>query len=277
MASVERRYLVPDDKILSEIFPEKLQRLDLGTICQSLTGTPCVSNNDASQPVKISIGGPELGYFPDVKQFLDGLVQASNQRSPSCKLLEINGGIVLESTYEDIGRTELSRSDLDDLQHHVVFCHNDVEPRNILARKISSPEEKAPRYELVAIIDWETAGFYPFTYEYAHKDTILGSSNLSLSWYTLFKQRTSHMLPPAKCHTNLMRAVKIIDESKKRRMTRNVGIRFQAKWMDMEQMEKSSDPRQGWVRKTGAQVPRRFTKDDKETLELEVLKELDYV
>jgi hypothetical protein len=175
----------------------KLQKLDLSNLSQSLAGTPYILTNDISpQPVKIAIGGPALGYFPDVKKFLGGLLQASNQKSPGCQLLEIDSGITLQSAYEDIGRIDLSHSELDELQHHTVFCHNDLEPRNILVRKASSG-----KYELAGVIDWEMAGFFPFAYEYGLKDTVLGTSNLSFSWYTMFKNQTSHLLPRAECHT----------------------------------------------------------------------------
>ncbi|KAK3324799.1 hypothetical protein B0T19DRAFT_429466 [Cercophora scortea] len=261
---------------------EKLQKLDRNSedVSRSLTGTPYVLNNGASdcmQSVRTSIGGPKLGYFPDVKQFLGGILRASNLKSPNCTLSEIDDGIVLVSAFEDIGRVEFTRSDLDNLQHHVVFCHNDLEPRNILVREISSAEGKSPQYELAAIIDWEMAGFFPFAYEYGLKDTVLGSSNLSFSWYSLFKERTSHLLPRAEYHTKLIKALKIVDESKKRSMTRNVGIRFQAKWVGREDVEKSLDLRRGWVRKAGAKPPGRFTKADQANLELEVLKELGYL
>ncbi len=95
--------------------------------------------------------------------------------------METGEGIVLGSAFEDIGRVGFTHSDLDGLQRHVVFCHNDLEPRNILIRETSPTEGKSPRYELVAVIDWEMANFYPFAYEYGVKDTILGSSNLSFS------------------------------------------------------------------------------------------------
>ncbi|KAJ5819333.1 hypothetical protein N7474_004924 [Penicillium riverlandense] len=182
---------------------DKLQKLDLGNLSQSLAGTPYISTNDAPpQPVKIAIGGPALGYFPDVKEFLGGLLQASNQKPPGCKLLEIDCGITLQSAYADIGRIDLSRSDLDELQHHAVFCHNDLEPRNILVRETSSG-----KYELAGVIDWERAGFFPFSYEYGLKDTILGSSNLYFSWYTMFKTQASHLLPRAECHVKLIKAL----------------------------------------------------------------------
>lgn len=139
---------------------------------------------------------------------------------------------MLVLAFKKIGRAEFTHADLDNLRHHAVFCHNDLEPRNILVKKTSPTEDKSPRYELAAIIDWEMAGFYPFTYEYGVKDTVLGFSNLFFSWYSLFKERTSYMLPRAECHIKLIKALRIINKSKKKSMTRNVGIRVQAKWVE---------------------------------------------
>ncbi|KAL8303403.1 hypothetical protein RB600_007041 [Gaeumannomyces tritici] len=251
---------------------ENLQKLDRNSgDVRCRMSTPCRLDNDDS------IGGPHLGYFPDVKQFLGRILQASNPRPPNCTLSETDEGIMLVSAFEEIGRVGFTHADLDDLRYHAVFCHNDLEPRNILVRETSPTEDKSPRYELAAIIDWEMAGFYPFAYEYGVKDTVLGSSNLSFSWYSLFKERTSYMLPRAECHTKLIKALRIIDESKKRSMTRNVGIRVQAKWVERQNVERSSELRQGWVLKAGTKVPGPFTKDDQANLEIEVLKELGYV
>jgi hypothetical protein len=254
---------------------QKLQKLNISDIRQYLPESPYVLDRD-SQHVARPIGGPSLGYFPNVKQFLGGLLQSSNQTSPACKLPDLDGGIALESIYADVGRVELSHSDLDNLQQHAVFCHNDLEPRNILVRKVTSTKETSEQYEVAALIDWEMAGFYPFAYEYGLKDTILGLSNLSFSWYALFKERTSHLLPQEECHTKFVEALRIIDQSKKRRMTRNVGVRFQAKWIEREQVE-ISDFRQGWVRKSGAGALKAFSEDDRQVMEQEVLKELGYV
>ncbi len=49
--------------------------------------------------------------------------------------LDLDGGIALESIYDDVGRVKLSHSDLDDLQHHTVLCHYDLEPRSILVKR----------------------------------------------------------------------------------------------------------------------------------------------
>lgn len=77
----------------------------------------------------------------------------------------------MQSEYEEIGQIELSQSDLDELQRHVVFCHNDLEPRNILMRKVSSGG-----YELASIIDWQMTDFSPLAYVYGFKNTVVGSS-----------------------------------------------------------------------------------------------------
>ncbi|KAK4144139.1 uncharacterized protein C8A04DRAFT_28041 [Dichotomopilus funicola] len=94
------------------------------------------------------VGGPKLGYSPDVQGFLRGLPLRN------CSLSEVAGGdLVLSSMSADIGQVTFSPSDLADLNRHVVFCHNDLEPRNIFVRSV------AGRCEVAAIIDWEMAGF----------------------------------------------------------------------------------------------------------------------
>jgi hypothetical protein len=262
---------------------EKLQALDRNSEdVRSRLDTPYRLDNGASlsdglQSSKAMIGGSNLGYSPDIKQFLGRILQASNPQPPNCTLTGTDEGITIGSAFEDVGGVEFTHSELDDLQQHVVFCHNDLEPRNILVRGTSPTEDKSQRYELAAIIDWEMAGFYPFAYEFDVKDTVLGSSNLSFSWYSLFKERTSHLLPRAEGHTKLIKALRVIDESKKRSMARNIGIRVQAKWVERENVELSSDLRQGWVLKDGAEVPGPFTKDDQANLEMDVLRELGYV
>lgn len=167
-----------------------------------------MTGNFSQQPFKVALGGPALGYFWDIKKFLGGLVKASNPKARSCSLLETENGVVLQSAYEDIGQVELFQSDLDEHQRQIVFCHNDLEPRNILVTE-ASPE----RYELAGVIDWEMAIFFPFAYEHGYKDTDLGYSNLFISWYTMFKNQTAHLLPQAEGYEKLIKALQIIDKS----------------------------------------------------------------
>ena len=243
---------------------DKLQKLgDIKNVYKYLEATPYISNDKT--PIAIA----EIGYFPDIKNFLEGILQ--KHKRPGCKLLGTDGGLSIQSEYDDIGQIDLSHSDLDELQHCVVFCHNDLEPRNILVRKSSSG-----KYKLAGVIDWEMAGFFPFAYEYGVKDTYLGRENLYFSWYTMFKGKASYLLPQMECHTKFIKAVRIIEKSKKKAMSRNVGVRVQEKWIQREKIEESSDIREGWIRKAG-EKSQVFTKEDMKELENEVLKELGYI
>jgi hypothetical protein len=256
---------------------QMLQKLDMECdkarqILAEILHIPKDDTVDSLLPMDTFIGSLELGYFSDVKQFLGGILLANSPKSSNCTLSESVGGIVIESTFDDVGRVNFTRSDLDNLQQNVVFCHNDLEPRNLLVKQSQSGV-----YELAAIIDWEMACFCPFAYEYGIKDTVLGSSNLSFQWYSLFKERAAPLLPQEECHTKLIKAIRVIDESKKRSMKRNVGVCFQAKWVKREKIEMSIETRRGWVRREGIKTIPPFTKGEQVQLELEVLKELGYV
>jgi thiamine kinase-like enzyme len=77
-----------------------------------------------------------------------------------------------------LGEIDLSIEEL--AQQHIVFCHGDLEPRNILVQPSTSPHSLGS-YEVAAIIDWEMAGFYSLGYEYVTKNSLLGLSNQSFS------------------------------------------------------------------------------------------------
>lgn len=191
------------------------------------------------------------------------LARDNSTESPCYEILDTTDGIIIQSAFDDIGRIELSYSNLEDLHKHVVLCHNDLEPRNILVRQARPNDDSSDaRYELAAIIDWEMAGFYLFAYEYGLKDTLLGSSNLSFSWYSLFKERTAFLVPEGECHRKLIKAMGIIPQSKDKTMTRNVSVQFKAKWIERERVKMSVDIRRGWFEKstlrTSACSPRRM-------------------
>ncbi|KAJ5907806.1 hypothetical protein N7495_000488 [Penicillium taxi] len=101
-------------------------------------------------------GDPHFYRWSDIKKLLEEILP-KHGRPPGRKLLEIDAGLLIQSEYDDIGQIDLSHSDLDEIQHSVVFCHNDLKPRNLLIRKSSSG-----KYELAGVIDWEMAGFSPF-------------------------------------------------------------------------------------------------------------------
>ncbi|TQN67169.1 Vegetative incompatibility protein HET-E-1, partial [Colletotrichum shisoi] len=162
---------------------QKNQRRLIEEVVRAVEKVQAINNssiqNLGAQSDNATVGGPKLGYFSNIEQFLGGMLRASVPKPPNCTLREVDGSVVLKSDFEDVGQVELTRADLDDLKNNVVFCHNDLEPRNILVRP--STESRSPRYDLAAIVDWEMAGFFPFAYEIGWKDIVLGESNLSFS------------------------------------------------------------------------------------------------
>lgn len=49
--------------------------------------------------------------------------------------------------------------------HETVLTHGDLQPKNIIVNRISSPDDKKGRYE-VCLIDWESAAWYPEYWEF---------------------------------------------------------------------------------------------------------------
>ncbi|KAK0734329.1 hypothetical protein B0T26DRAFT_65491 [Lasiosphaeria miniovina] len=120
------------------------------------------------------------------------------------------------------------------------------------------------------------AGFHQFTYEYGVKDTVLDSWSLSFCWYSLLKERTSHLLPRAECHTKLIKALRVINP--RREVWRETPApKIQARWVEMEKAEITSDFRQGCVLKAGAEAAGPFTMDDQANIETEVPRELGHM
>lgn len=84
----------------------------------------------------------------------------------------------------------------------------------------------------------------------------------------------ARLVPEGDCHGNLMRALMVVEESRRRVMARNVGVRVQARWIAHYEVERALDVRRGWVRRAGAGVVRVLTKGEVADLEREVLEEL---
>ncbi|KAF5590089.1 uncharacterized protein FSUBG_10927 [Fusarium subglutinans] len=220
------------------------------------------------------IGGPELGYHSDIAGFLAKLAGSASPDKTNFSATRTSNSFVVESKIENVDRVELTSSDLVELRKHVVFCHDDLEPRNILIKRDNAHSGK---WNIAAIIDWEMAGFFPFAYEYGHKDAELGSSNLHFTYYTLFKEQSRHLLAGGKSAMKLLEALRAMDVSKKSCPTKNVSRRFQARWLEREKVELSPDVQVGWVRKAGVEDVGVFTKQENEDIEMEILKELGYV
>ena len=156
-------------------------RLSDSSVVNILEGTGFAPQSSESRA--IVIGGPSTGYFTGIPAFLGSVIQSHSHLSSD----PATGNITIHSKHDDMNPIIIPSGDLQHLQDSVVFCHNDLEPRIILVH----PKELAngtTSYFIAAIIDWEMSGFFPFSYEYFHKDSNLGCSNLYFTWYALFME-----------------------------------------------------------------------------------------
>lgn len=51
--------------------------------------------------------------------------------------------------------------------HHPVFTHGDLQPKNILVRKVGTKKDGRGDFK-VSIIDWENSGWYPDYWEFCN-------------------------------------------------------------------------------------------------------------
>ncbi|KAG2418698.1 hypothetical protein HFD88_001799 [Aspergillus terreus] len=223
----------------------------------------------------VPLGGPELGFFSNISDLVRGLVASQDGFEQVTITSTDDGGLKFETKFDDIPSVSMSKKDMFALQEAIVLCHNDLEPRNILVRA----ENPAVHYKVVAIIDWELAGFFPFVFESFYRDLALGNANLDFPWYRLFKDQTAQFIPKPLPggQESLLRALDMVLKARARASTRNVGRLIQRKWIEREQLVQSDEISLGWVRNAEVGEVGRFTKEDNQQLELSVLRELGYI
>lgn len=213
-------------------------------------------------------GSLELGFHDSITSLLSSILTPLNKRIQTSTLTSSSdGGIIISSGHADISSIQLPPHTLSALHASIVFCHNNLEPRNILVR--FSPSG----YHLVAIIDWGKSGFVPFGYEYVLKDSLLGRENQCFGWYTLFKQLAFDLLPQGP--EGFMRAVDLAHESCMRGMTRDVGVAVRKKWIEREGLVRNEEVWRGWKRRVEREMKDR--EEDNKVLVQEVLKELGLI
>lgn len=83
--------------------------------------------------------------------------------------------------------------------HQPTFTHGDFYRRNILVRKVNDHSE-IEKYEVVAIIDWESAGWYPAYWEYA-------SSFALFQWFDDWPECFEKFIDPYPSEAALLRLV----------------------------------------------------------------------
>ncbi|KAH0443638.1 hypothetical protein CcaCcLH18_00951 [Colletotrichum camelliae] len=195
-----------------------------------------------------------------------------------------NGSILLDGDFKKDSpvrhQVEFTPDNLALLTYSSAFCHNDLEPRNILMRP--RQVDFGPGYELVAITNFDSAGFFPFAYETAIKDTLLGLQNRCASWYELYKDMTHRFLWVHENPTGnessqekLIRAIVLTDAARKNAQGFHVGNRVQEKWLEREMFLRGENGQDGFVRPEN--VDKVFTPEDDARLEEEAMEELGYI
>ncbi|WYZ40869.1 hypothetical protein EsH8_IV_001210 [Colletotrichum jinshuiense] len=223
------------------------------------------------------VGGPEFGYFHDFSSFLKTTLEPGKAKYDIW--IKHDGTVVIQVHSPDEIGIGFAVTELDLLVKTSVLCHNDMEPRNLLVRKV--PGEVEPKYELVAIINWRMAGFFPFAFEVGRKDTCLGLQNHSWSWYDLFRNLTGQAFLTGTSgnaiRSKLIRALFFTDRTRKLGNSLNVGNRVQILWHEKERLVLSSLAEKGFVKRKNAEGMGPSTPVDTAELEQEALRELGYI
>ncbi|KAL4957087.1 hypothetical protein BDW69DRAFT_201964 [Aspergillus filifer] len=241
-----------------------------------------IKEAQSSKPNRLKRGGLSKGWFDTPIHFFRGMFAALDTYK-RCTVTETeDGGLKVESSIEGIDPVTLSKFDMDYHWATAIICHNDLEPRNILVRERKVDGAEEIEYEVVAIIDWEMAGFYPVGFEMANKDRVLGTSNLNFRWYREFRDQVA-WLPPRAASSSAFKSpipafdVVVRSNVADRGTIRNAGDKIAAKWIERELLVLSDDVSKGWVRRSDAGGAKRYTRKDNQELELTVLIEMKIV
>jgi hypothetical protein len=198
-------------------------RFEDARVQQLLQQTPFL--DDGSQK---AFGGPRDGYSQDLYDFLANFVaKHQKQTATTSSIKRTTEGVRIQSAQSPDQEFTFTYQELLTISRTAALSHNDLEPRNILVRRICSADPASePQYEQAAIMDWEMAGFMPFTFESGWKDGGLGSSSIYWDWYKPFKQETRHLVPTDECFQKLLKALHFIVEAKRESMKKNVNAEF---------------------------------------------------
>ncbi|OHE94207.1 hypothetical protein CORC01_10545 [Colletotrichum orchidophilum] len=186
---------------------------------------------DAENP--ISVGGPSYGYHSGIGSFLqDNLYPRDAESTVNTK----PDGTVVVSVYapkeESFG---FPQTDLDVLTQSSIFCHNDLEPCNIL----------------------DEAGFVPFAFEVGRKDSHLGLQNVTWSWYDMYRQLAAHHLLDTPGHSiwsKLIRCLMSVAACHQDSEGSTTDGQAQRLWQEKEKITFSTLTEEGWVKMGGSEV-----------------------
>lgn len=222
-------------------------------------------------------GGASAGFLNDGPSLLSSIEQRWKLQRPfyTIQPLADPEGLVVRSSFEDVGSTIISDLDMEQWPKEAVFCHNDLTPRNLILRSSDSPGG-ITTCKLAAIIDWELAGFYPLSYQLSLQDTYLSGSNRHLLFYFLLKERMKDITPPSPSQVALLRAMELIFESQQRRLLEgtNIPAHIRKRFREVLRLCRDKHPYVGWkCEAEGGSLP-EFSRDDAQKLEDDVVADM---
>ncbi|KAK3988160.1 hypothetical protein QBC44DRAFT_382572 [Cladorrhinum sp. PSN332] len=227
---------------LSKLHSVRLSDAKVQTILHRVLG-------EGSEEVlkKATIGGPLTGFLNDGSSLLSSIEQRSKLQRPFYTIQPIADpkGLVIKSSFEDVGSTTVSDSDMEQWPKEAVFCHNDFTPRNVILQSSESPGGNT-RHKLAAIIDWELA------------------------------ERMKDIAPPSPSQVVLLRAMELIFESQQRRLSEgtNIPAHIRKRFREVLRLSRDKHPYVGWKCETeGGSLP-EFSRDDAQKLEDDVVAEM---
>lgn len=196
-------------------------------------------------------GGPFTGFLNSGHALLCSVVERRKLKKPFCRMeLDVNSReIRIQSSFEELGSTILSYSDIDKWPGEAVLCHNDFTPRNLILQSRASSGGKF-KYNLAGIIDWEFAGFYPASYELSLQDTYLSGANRHISFYLLLKEHMKKSVPRSSSQIVLLQAMELIFESQQRWLSdgTNIPAHIRKRFLGNSKLARDNDPYVGWTR-----------------------------
>ncbi|KAK1997736.1 hypothetical protein LX36DRAFT_720359 [Colletotrichum falcatum] len=243
----------------------------------ALRGTPFERTKAGRSAV---VGGPAHGYFRDFSSFLMAALNSGKNKRYTVEQKPDGAVAIQMKSPQELG-FGFAQTDLDLLLRMSALCHNNLEPRNILVRKVLTRDNEAD-YQLVSVIGWEMAGFFPFAFEVGQKDACLGLQNQSWSWYSLYRRCAGRILsetaPAARpISSRLIRAVVLTDIARKEANKLSVGNLVQKLWHEREQTDAYVDPGTGYTKSVNTVGVDSFSEADNAELEQVALRKLRYV
>ncbi|KAK0748272.1 hypothetical protein B0T21DRAFT_389188 [Apiosordaria backusii] len=269
MADTNRRSVVNTIvKVLSELQSVEISDWKAQNLLQISLG-----EESREKLANAVLGGPSTGLLIDGRSLLSSMEQQFQLKKPfhTTRPMDNPRRLVIESEYEEVGSATVGDADMEEWSKEAVFCHNDLEPRNIMVRAVEAPGGQT-KYELAALIDWELAGFYPPSYQLSLQDTYLGTGHRHLSFYFLLKEGLQRIVPRSPSQVSLSRAMLLLFESQQQMLSsgRNVGAHILRHYRKIMQLSRDEDPYVGWRCDAEGPLP-EMSADDFDKLENEVI------